>query len=245
MLTDTTPTAVLTTTELTTHHHNATTLTTTLTPQLGPTTNQVWSQCHSYAFDYSVWEIFGALLGGGRLVVVPEHVVTSPEELHQLLINEQVTVLSQTPAAFYALQAVHTTLAEQGQKLAVKTVVLGGEAFTPARAGAWLSQQPHTRLINMYGITETTVHATLRDITEHDTTNDTSPIGTPLHHLAFAVLDSSLRTPPTTPAPSAPPCTTWPSPSSTARCARSHPEPWVSCMSPVLGSVSAIGAGAG
>ncbi|RFZ22167.1 Plipastatin synthase subunit B [Mycobacterium marinum] len=150
---------------------------------------------------------------------MPEHVVTSPEELHQLLITEQVTVLSQTPAAFYALQAVHTTLAEQGQKLAVKTVVLGGEAFTPARAGAWLSQQPHTRLINMYGITETTVHATLRDITEHDTTNDTSPIGTPLHHLA--------------------------SPSSTARCARSHPEPWVSCMSPVPGSVSAIGAGAG
>ncbi|WP_142926837.1 AMP-binding protein, partial [Mycobacterium marinum] len=79
----------------------------------------VWSQCHSYAFDYSVWEIFGALLTGGRVVVVPEHVVTSPEELHHLLINEQVTILSQTPAAFYALQAVHTTLAEQGQKLAV------------------------------------------------------------------------------------------------------------------------------
>ncbi|WP_141214017.1 AMP-binding protein, partial [Mycobacterium marinum] len=114
-------------------------------------------------------------------------------DLHHLLATEHVSVLSQTPAAFYALQAVHTALAEQGQKLAVKTVVLGGEAFIPARAGAWLSQQPHTRLINMYGITETTVHATLRDITEHDTTNDTSPIGTPLHHLAFAVLDSSLR----------------------------------------------------
>uniref|UniRef100_UPI0035612FE8 AMP-binding protein n=1 Tax=Mycobacterium marinum TaxID=1781 RepID=UPI0035612FE8 len=174
-------------------HHNVTTLTTTLTTQLGAPTNQVWSQCHSYAFDYSVWEILGALLTGARLVVVPEHVITSPHDLHHLLATEHVSVLSQTPAAFYALQAVHTALAEQGQKLAVKTVVLGGEAFTPARAGTWLSQQPHTRLINMYGITETTVHATLRDITEHDTTNDTSPIGTPLHHLAFAVLDSWLR----------------------------------------------------
>ncbi|RFZ31196.1 Dimodular nonribosomal peptide synthase [Mycobacterium marinum] len=134
-----------------------------------------------------------ALLGGGRVVVVPEHIVTSPEDLHHLLATEHVSVLSHTPSAFYALQAVDTTLAEQGQKLAVKTVVLGGEVFTPARAGAWLSHHPHTRLINMYGITETTVHATLRDITEHDTTNDASPIGTPLHHLAFAVLDGWLR----------------------------------------------------
>ncbi|RFZ22286.1 Dimodular nonribosomal peptide synthase [Mycobacterium marinum] len=126
-------------------------------------------------------------------MVVPEHIVTSPEDLHHLLATEHVSVLSHTPSAFYALQAVDTTLAEQGQKLAVKTVVLGGEVFTPARAGAWLSHHPHTRLINMYGITETTVHATLRDITEHDTTNDASPIGTPLHHLAFAVLDGWLR----------------------------------------------------
>ena len=48
---------------------------------------QVWTQCHSYAFDFSVWEIWAALLGGGRLVVVPEAVAGSPEDFHALLVS--------------------------------------------------------------------------------------------------------------------------------------------------------------
>ena len=96
---------------------------------------QVWTQCHSLAFDFSVWEIFGALLHGGRLVVVPESVTRSPEDLHAALVTEQVSVLSQTPAAFSALQRADGLAPELGQQLKLQTVVLGGEALEPRRLG--------------------------------------------------------------------------------------------------------------
>ena len=156
-------------------HHNITELLKSLDDSLavGP---QVWTQCHSLAFDFSVWEIFGALLRGGRLVVVPETVTTSPSDLHALLVAEQVSVLSQTPSAFYALQtadALHPELADQ---LNLQTVVFGGEALEPQRLGGWLGNHPAApRLINMYGITETTVHASFREIVTADTTSNVSP----------------------------------------------------------------------
>ena len=154
----------------------------------------VWSQCHSLAFDFSVWEIFGALLGGGRLVVVPDAVVRSPEELHALLVTEQVSVLSQTPSAFYALQAADALAPELGHQLKLETVVFGGEALEPPRIRTWLEHHSGLpRLVNMYGITETTVHASVREIIEADVDSTVSPIGVPLAHLGFVVLDAGLR----------------------------------------------------
>ncbi len=155
---------------------------------------QVWSQCHSLAFDFSVWEIWGALLHGGRLVIVPDTVVRSPEDLHALLISEQITILSHTPSAFYALQTADELTTGSGRELALEAVVFGGEALEPQRLRRWCDAHPvRPRLINMYGITETTVHASFREITPADLDNPTSPIGVPLGHLGFFVLDPWLR----------------------------------------------------
>ncbi|WP_415823266.1 amino acid adenylation domain-containing protein, partial [Mycobacterium senriense] len=173
-------------------HHNVTQLLETLDGQLG--LGQVWTQCHSLAFDFSVWEIFGALLYGGRLVMVPDSVVRSPEELHALLVREQVSVLSQTPSAFYALQTADGLSPELGQQLKLQSVVFGGEALEPNRLATWLNRHAGLpRLINMYGITETTVHASFREIVDGDVDSNASPIGVPLAHLAFFVLDGWLR----------------------------------------------------
>ncbi|WP_141119924.1 non-ribosomal peptide synthetase, partial [Mycobacterium malmoense] len=166
-------------------HHNVTQLLESVDRELE--LGRVWSQCHSLAFDFSVWEIFGALLRGARLVIVPDDVVRSPEDLHATLVRERVSVLSQTPSAFYALSP-------EPNELKLQTVVFGGEALEPPRLGRWLHNHPKLpRLINMYGITETTVHASFREITGADVDDTTSPIGAPLAHLGFFVLDEWLH----------------------------------------------------
>jgi len=174
-------------------HRNVTRLLETLDADL-ELAGQVWSQCHSLAFDFSVWEIWGALLHGGRVVVVPDEVVRSPEELHTMLVAEQVTMLSQTPSAFYALQAADALSPELGGQLKLEAVVFGGEALEPQRLRTWLDDHPGLpRLINMYGITETTVHASIREIVYDDVDSTASPIGVPLAHLGFFVLDGWLQ----------------------------------------------------
>ncbi|HEX8351635.1 MAG TPA: amino acid adenylation domain-containing protein, partial [Pyrinomonadaceae bacterium] len=132
--------------------------------------SDVWTLFHSYAFDFSVWELWGALLHGGRLVVVPYWVSRSPEAFRRLLADERVTVLSQTPSAFRQLIAEDARAGDDAQGLALRAVVFGGEALEPSGLRGWVERHGDTRpeLINMYGITETTVHVTYRRVTREE-----------------------------------------------------------------------------
>ncbi|MGA9359342.1 MAG: condensation domain-containing protein, partial [Mycobacterium sp.] len=131
-------------------------------------------------------------------MVVPDSLVRSPADFHALLVSEHVSILSQTPSAFYALQTADAAMPELGRQLKLETVVFGGEALEPQRLRTWLHNHPGPpRMVNMYGITETTVHASVREIVAADTDTVASPIGVPLAHLAFFVLDGWLRAVPT------------------------------------------------
>ncbi|WP_371514923.1 amino acid adenylation domain-containing protein, partial [Mycobacterium sp. 1164966.3] len=174
-------------------HHNVTQLLASLETGM-QLAGQVWSQWHSLAFDVSVCEMWGALLHGGRLVVVPESVARSPEDFHALLVAERVSVLSQTPSAFYALQTADSLAPELGAQLELQAVLFAGEALEPQRLRTWLDRHPGSpRLLNLYGTTETTVHASLRQIVANDVDSAASPIGVPLARLGFFVLDRWLR----------------------------------------------------
>ncbi|HEY5150227.1 MAG TPA: amino acid adenylation domain-containing protein, partial [Mycobacterium sp.] len=150
-----------------------------------------WCLFHSYAFDFSVWEIFGALLYGGRLVVVPELTARSPDAFADLLVREKVTVLNQTPSAFRRLTSVLGPRAD----LAVRWIVFGGEALHVDILQPWLAAHPSSaRLVNMYGITETTVHVTFHEVDPATVgTQSESVIGRALGDLTVTVVDRDLH----------------------------------------------------
>ena len=152
----------------------------------------VWTLFHSYAFDFSVWELWGALLYGGRLVVVPFEISRSPQAFYQLLCKERVTVLNQTPSAFRQLMGVEE-VADKSEKLFLRLVIFGGEALDIQGLRAWLQRRgdKQPQLVNMYGITETTVHVTYRPITMVDVEGaQRSPIGVPIADLQVYLLDA-------------------------------------------------------
>ena len=151
----------------------------------------VWTLFHSPAFDFSVWEIWGALLHGGRLVVVSHGVSRSPDLFYRLLANERITVLNQTPSAFK--QLLHAE-AEAPLPLALRVVVFGGEALYPDVLRPWFDRHgdQSPQMVNMYGITETTVHVTYRRLLREDM-GQGSVIGVPLEDLEVRLLDEAGR----------------------------------------------------
>ncbi|MGE0783502.1 amino acid adenylation domain-containing protein, partial [Mycolicibacterium sp.] len=140
---------------------------------------QVWTQCHSYGFDFSVWEIWATLLGGGRLVIVPEETAGSPADFLALVVREGVNVLTQTPSAISALSP---------QGLDSVAVLLGGEACPAEVVDTWA---PGRVLINAYGPTEATVYASMSEPLAPG--SGPAPIGAPVPTAAVFVLDESLH----------------------------------------------------
>ncbi|MBH0346844.1 non-ribosomal peptide synthetase [Bacillus thuringiensis serovar muju] len=151
-----------------------------------------WTLFHSYAFDFSVWEIWGALLYGGKLVVVPYWISRSPKDFYQLLVEKEVTVLNQTPSAFRQLIRV-CEQEDKNKNLQLRYVIFGGEALEPIGLLPWFQRygEKKPQLINMYGITETTVHVTYYPITLDDVQHASrSNIGKRIPDLEVYILDA-------------------------------------------------------
>ncbi len=173
-------------------HRNAVRLFPATEHWYGFTERDVWTLFHSCAFDFSVWEIWGALLYGGRLVVVPFMVSRSPEAFYELLANEQVTVLNQTPSAFRQLIQAEEAVGQR--ELALRYVIFGGEALEMQSLRPWFERHGDRkpRLVNMYGITETTVHVTYRPLSRDDLDSG-SVIGVPIPDLQIYILDAQRQ----------------------------------------------------
>ena len=154
--------------------------------------DDVWTMFHSAAFDFSVWELWGPLLRGGRLVIVEQVVARDPERFAELLATERVTVLNQTPSAFYQLA---DAVASRPGESALRYVVFGGEALDPRRLAGWYARHDagSPQLVNMYGITETCVHVSHRPLKPADVDSGLGVIGGPIPGLRIHLLDNDLQ----------------------------------------------------
>lgn len=158
-------------------HKNVVNLMTKAAPYFQVSSQDVWTMFHTYCFDVSVWEMYGALLHGGRLVIVPAQVTQEPGELRNLIIEKGVTMFCQTPSAFYLLAE---EMISNVRQTSLRYVILGGEAVKLYKLKGWYEHYQQASLINGYGITETTVYSTYKEITEHEIEHNINSIGRPI-----------------------------------------------------------------
>ncbi|KAG0051214.1 hypothetical protein BGZ83_003999, partial [Gryganskiella cystojenkinii] len=154
--------------------------------------NDIWMLAHSFSFDVSVWELWGAFFHGGKLIIPSHSTIQSPEDMYKLICAQGVTILNLTPSAFRPLIRAHgeSQLADK-----LRFIILAGEALEAASLQPWYAKRSEDspKIVNMYGTTETTVHAAYRVMKEEDCNSSLSPIGSRIPDLTLYVLDSQGR----------------------------------------------------
>ncbi len=153
--------------------------------------NDIWTMFHTYTFDFSVWEMYGALLLGGTLVIVPEDIAKDASKYLELLKRENVTIQNQTPSYLY--KVIENEMLEKDARLKLRYIILGGEAFHPKKVQKFQERYPNTKIVNGYGVTETTVFTTQKLVTKKEIELDESNIGKQLPTRKVYILDKNLE----------------------------------------------------
>lgn len=150
--------------------------------------HDVWTMFHNFNFDFSVWEFFGATLYGGKLIILSYDTVRDSSAVLRVLEEDKVTVLNQVPTSFYQLAEAE----REDMKLSLRYVIFGGEALKPEKLDEWQKKHKEVHIINMYGITETTVHVTYKEITRKEIEAACSNIGGPIPTLKVYIMNGDV-----------------------------------------------------
>ncbi|HDY85212.1 MAG TPA: amino acid adenylation domain-containing protein [Methylophaga aminisulfidivorans] len=156
-------------------------------------TNQdVWSMFHSFSFDFSIWEIWGALLTGAKVCIISYDESRDTKAFIDVLNKQKVTILSQTPSAFNQLIMV-----EENHHLgdSIRLVIFGGESLDTEKLLPWFDRHPESacQLINMFGITETTVHVTAHHVDRQSALQRSKSVGKAIDGWNIYVLDKGQK----------------------------------------------------
>lgn len=157
------------------------------------TEQDIWTLFHTYTFDFSTWEIYGSLLYGCKLIVIPKEITTNPKEFFNLVIREKVTILNQTPAYFYKVIEQEKLFSLSPEDVSLRYIILGGEAVQAKPLKYFKNKYPNITIYNGYGPTETTVFAIMGEITKEDIFGDSIYIGKPISNYQIHILDKNLK----------------------------------------------------